>query len=221
MPGVGPSSTIIPAKRSFAQLQRFVADYVQAPDDAEALDTAGYGINSGIDHLNTYTWYKGLAYQDITTVLADADYDLDGEVKDPRTTELLNSSSNVQGTLDYLPIKSFLDERYIVTGSGEPCLYTLDYVNRLLLLDVPPTQAWVTLYPTIRFWYFPRFAKLIDADDTFTGPPEFETFLGWYGRAELASVRRPSAAGFAENKWQTILRRLRADDSNTQTDYPK
>lgn len=220
MPGVPPSSNIVPPRRSMAQLRRSVASYVQAPDDNEALDNALVGINSGIDILNTYTWFKYIPTQSIPSVAGDRDYSLDGEIKDPRMLELLDSGGTQIGVMDYLPLKSFLDDVYFAVV-GDPYAYSINYVTRELLLSVAPSASWVARYPTMRLWYFPRFAKLIETDDMYAGPPEHEEFLLWHGRAEIAAVRRPAAAGYAEGRAMRILTRLRADDSNAQTDYPK
>jgi hypothetical protein len=214
VPVVGSSSPT-PAVRAFSDLKNEVARYVKAPNDTDALAAAGSCINNAIRRLNTRAWQWSLTYQDITLAASDASYSLAAAFKAPRHAELLDSSGNAKMRLDWALPKNFLEQFEDRSTNGDPHAYTvLNFQDAgELLLSAPPSSSFVSAYPTLRLWYFPRLQVLAgDSDVMDECPSEVELFVTWYAKAEMAATYDPGLASYAAGEWRSAWQALVRDD---------
>lgn len=213
MPVVVGSGNESPSQRGLAELSEEVAGYVLMPDSARARAVAAKGINGGIRRLNMRTWEWGKTYQDITLSAATADYDMASDFMAPRSTELLNGSGLTRDSgMTYMDPKSFVETFFDRTTSGTPCAYTVmnSHDTGQLTLDVPCSEAFVALYPTLRLRYYRRTAYLVSDSDILDAPSEVEEFIVWWGCAFVASRFDPSkqqwAIQNAMTAWNGLIR---------------
>lgn len=221
--GVGTSSAQTPLNRNFGGMKKYVAAYVQGAQLTSVLADAGAAINGAVDFVNMNRW-KFLHKSDTITLTADtASYTTPADLKRPLKLYRLNGSSERQGQIDFREQDVFFDELHAQTGSGFPTYYTIPSAGvRTLLLDRAPSSDFVTQYPTLELRYYARLQNFSDDGDTIgdlNAPPELWSFLAWYARWDLASVRAPRQADAAERHWKTMFTRLRADDLDTLTDW--
>ena len=223
--GVGTSTAQTPLNTNFAGLKRFVANYVQGADQPSILGVAGDAITAGIDILNTKLWNWSIKTQTITTVSSDADYSLNADFKKPRKLFRNDTSGNRTGWLNFKEPKAFMDQHPAAISDSVPGVYTVinPTANPVLLLNFPPAADWVTSYPTLTLYYYSRVQHFGGNSQTMSdigAPPEVWTFLGWYGRWDLAATRSDSrSVERAFSMWNRMLRDLKADDGDVQTDW--
>lgn len=206
-----------PGALSCASLKRAVVDYVQGPqDDGELQAVAGREIDLAFMQLNTKNWRLLRAEHDITLVLADFDYELPSNFKESRLVTLLNASSEPISQIGFEEWSIFNRLRSDYGSASDPCYYSIDHLNRLLVLDAPPRQSFLDVYPTARLLYYRR---LTGCEDT-SRPPEFDPFIIWAAREGLAAIRGDvQRANYAGSKAAQLLAALKRDDTNLQTDW--
>jgi hypothetical protein len=218
--GVPAASVYTPAPHSLAALKRDVLNYVQGTQsDSDLNDLAQRAINNGIDRINSRNWKQLINKDTLTLVADDADYGLSNDFKRPITLLRLDSSSNRDGRLDYLPLQTFYNEHRYATASGDPRWYTIQHKQRLLLLDVPVGSAFASAYPTLELWYHRRIPHLTGDADRIDIPPEFERFIVNHAAAELAAMRGHQVLSFVRQEEELAWSELKIDDNNTATDW--
>lgn len=201
-----------PSARTFGELKAELARYIKMPTDPEALAVAGDCVLDAIRFYNTKTWKWGLVYLDITLVADNAEYDLLGDTKEPRYAELLDSANRAASRLRYQDPRSFLEANFPITSSGEASAYTLMNVHETgtLRLDTPPSAAFITTYPTLRFWYYRRIQHPAADGDVIDVPSEVEGGIVAKGKSLLCQIYDKARVGIAENehaqRWQLIHR---------------
>ena len=214
------STALVTAPDSFATLKRYVVDYVQGGNDPELLDVAGRAINRAIDRINAKTWQKQIARQTFTTRLNTAEYTLNKDFKDPINLSLMNSGQYPAKRLPYKDYKSLEIENPNAENAGTPTHYTVHYHRRTLVLSLDPAQSFVDDYPYMALLYHNRLAYLAGDSDRHGADPEFNGFIGWLARADIAAVRgERSLAQTAKAEASDIWRDLRESDNNTVTDW--
>jgi len=223
---VSASSALTPLALNFAGLKRYVANYVQGASDDGVLDVAGQAINAGVHMFNRRNWQWNVATQTITLTANDDDYELNDDVKRPLKLWRLNASSNREGRIAFKSSKVFMDEHPWKIGGNFPAFYTIisPVQENLLLLNVAPSAAYVSSYPTLKFYYYPRIKIFADDNDTMSDVnlwPEAWDILGWYGRWEFAMVRGMTGRTVdrAHVHWKDQYRDLIADNEDVQTDW--
>lgn len=207
-----------PDQNTLTDLIRRVLNYVMAKNDSELDAVATEAINGGINKINSRNWRKLIKQDDETFVQDQRIYDLPDYFRAPRNVERWNSSSKSDGRISYLPIEIMLKEHPYATGSDTPVLYAIDYDNWKIMFDVAPDASFVANYPKYNLWFHGRQPHLSGVV-TISLPAEFEEFLVWYARAEVASFRRPELAKHASMQAQIIWTDLVADDNDTMTDW--
>jgi len=214
------SVALATAQDSFATLKRYVVDYVQGGDDPELLDIAGRAINRAIDRINAKTWIKLLARQTFTTTLNTAEYALNKDFKDPINLSLLNSGQYPAKRMPYVDYKSFEMEYPNAESPGYPTRYSIYYHTRTLVLSLDPAQPFVDAYPYMALLYHKRIPYLAKDSDRQETTPEFNGFIGWYARSDLAATRgERGLANDARGEAGSIWRDLRESDNTTDTDW--
>lgn len=218
---VDGSGTTTPGASSLADLRRCVLDYVQGSDDSHLLDVATRAINMAIDKVNAVPWKRMQSTQDIDFVAGTISYDLSATFKEAAHCELLNSSDLPIGRIYYKGLKTLMEENADRSTNGEPLYYSIDHPNRTFVLDRPPSSAFISNFPKARLWAKTRLARLTNAADQHGGPPEFDRFLCWDARADVAAVRgHSSSADRAMRAAEQIFRLLRVDDKAMVQDWP-
>lgn len=214
-----PSSTsYTPGNLNAATMIRHVLNFVSSVGDSDLNTLAREGLNQGIDRINSVTWNKIYGIQTITLVADDDDYSVSSDHKDP--IRLLRMRSGVRdGRIPYKFHQTFFNEHPNAINSGYPNRYTIDYKQRLLVLSRPPTSSYVTTWATLEYWYHRRLARLTQNSDTIDIPPEFEWFLIWTARMEVASDLYPEKSLLAERRVEALWRELRNQDFETETDW--
>lgn len=214
------SVALATSQDSFATLKRYVVDYVQGGDDPELLDIAGRAINRAIDRINAKTWQKMIARQTFNTRLNTAEYTLNNDFKDPINLSLLNSGQYPAKRLPYVDYKSMEIEYENAESAGCPTRYSIYYHTRTLVLSLDPAQSFVDDYPYMALLYHKRIPYLAKDSDRQETTPEFNGFIGWYGRADLAATRgERGLATDAKREASDIWRDLRESDNNIATDW--
>ncbi|RLB37673.1 MAG: hypothetical protein DRH30_12775 [Deltaproteobacteria bacterium] len=209
---------LVPAQSTGTVLIRKVLDYCMLKVDTELQQVALDAINNAINKINTRNW-KQLLAQDSTALVADTrTYALPDNFRAPRHMEWLDSSDKSHGHVPFKELKSILVEHPDATESGSPRRYTVDRMARLVMFDVPPTAAHATEYVKYNLWYFARQLHLAGGT-SIAYPTEFEEYIMWRARAELASFRRPDAASYAYGQAKSAWTALVADDNNTMSDW--
>ena len=220
MPVVVSGSGAIPSSVTASEMIRYVLDYVQGSDEPHLRDVALRAINRSLDRINTVRWQKIVGYQDITFVASTQTYDLASDVKEPQTFMLLDSSDNLCRRLPFKEMGVMDWEHQVVSGTGYPQCYTLDYGQHQLRLERSPSSAFVAAYPTGRLRYYRRLAHLTQDSDQLGIPADFDWFIGWSGRADMAAARgERAAASDAQREAREAWATLRQNDFDTQPDY--
>jgi len=208
-----------PPGRTFSELKRAVVDIVQGANDPELLDVAGRSINNAIDELNLYNWIKLAGKQDITLSLNQADYSIQSDVKNPIGLGLWNNGAP-KSKLQFKEYRTLEEEHPWAVDSGWPMAYTIYYEERALSLNVLPNQSFIDNYDTMRLRFFRRVHHLVDDSQRLDLPSEFNSYVLWQARFDLASVRGEFAqADRAGVKSARLLSQLRNDDHETETDW--
>jgi hypothetical protein len=215
--GSGTSPT--PGHRTAGTLIRAVLTYVQAPDDSELQEVARECLNSAIAFVNARRWNKLTSQTDLSMTASDDDIGVPADFKEPLSLFELNSSSERVKRVPFLPLQTMLFERENTTVAGNPQHYSINYKTREVILDVPPSSGYVATVPTMRLHYFRRLAELSNDSSTIDNEPEFDWFLIWQARAEIAMIRDPGKVMFAQRRAQEILRELRRSDTDQMTDW--
>jgi hypothetical protein len=206
----------LPGTSGLPTLKRRICAYVGLPDDPSALTEAEDAIDSALNHLNTRPWRWAVAYDDITTVLDDADYDFPRDLGEPYDIERLNGDGNPDGRIPWKDPKTFLVDFDRVTGSGTPKVYTiLERESGLITLDRPPDQSFVSSYPTLRLWYLRNAYRNGSAVDV---PAHIEHFVLWYARWEMAMIHGRDRVDSAERAWTRIWQEIIRKD-NAEVDF--
>lgn len=198
------------------------AGYVLMPDDDEAIEIAAAGVRRAIDRLNTRKWRWALSYQDITFVAEQQSYDLNEDFKAPRRFTIFDVNSREQFRLDYKEWTTFADEDLVsISGSGDPYCYSSGNSNDYgtISLNVAPSSTWVATYPTGRIWYFRRVAYPVISSDPILVPSEVGGFLLASAEAFCAARYAPDKESSARVRAEMLLKELRIDDLDTQTDW--
>lgn len=215
------STVVAPHPSSFASLKRYVVDYVQGVDDAELLDVAGRAINAAVDMLNAErSWIKVNRKQTIYLVADQIDYNINTDFKDPIYALLLNTSFMPTKRLNYKDYKTLALDNPNAEFSGSPWVYTIFYNERLFSFVITPTQDFVSSTPYVELRYHNRLQYMTADSDTHGGPPEFNAFIGWQARFDVATARGESnLARLAEIKALRVLDALKMSDNSTETDW--
>lgn len=213
--GVAAPTAQTPTNKSFGTLKREVADFVRSPDDPEALEIAGIGINNAIRKLNNRIWWWTVAYQDIALVQGRMDYSLSSDFKRSMIIERIKSDGHTDGKIRYYNPEEF-EEIFRTSGSsGQPAGATIfnAQVSPKLSLDVGPSSSFVEKYPTLRHRYYKKLSILSGDQQVVDVPSEVELFLTWYGREEACAVYRPQLFSLARSEREEVWRELVADNS--------
>lgn len=223
--GLGTSTYNTPQARTFTELKRDVASYVLMPDQGEALDAAGVGINNAIRRLNSRAWKWSITYTDLTLATDTFDYTLPNDFKDVFAMELLDASGNPQDHVGYMQAKEFMQTFQSSTATaGEPQFATvINAKNSLVLtLNYSPTTAFVAAYPTLRVRYFKRLPLLSTGSDRPDIYSEVENYVTWKAKEYIASVYDPAKVRYARAEADDVWRDLVADDNETgYRDWPE
>jgi len=217
---VPASSSVTPGHDTAGTLMSKVASYVQAvTDDAEVKSTILCALNGAIAFVNARPWYKLTSSSDLDMTADDDDIGLPATFKEPLACYQLNSSDERTKRLPYKPLQTLLAERQDNTTPGTPSAYAINYNTRELILDIQPSSAWVTNNPELRLYFHRRLAELTQDSSVSGGEPEFDWFLIWYARREMAAVRDPGKFQLADRMTEQFYRELRRSDTNQQTDW--
>jgi hypothetical protein len=220
MPVVVSGVTNVPSNKAYSSLKNEVARYVLRPDDSEALNVAGDGLNDAIRRLNTETWYWALVKQDISLVNGTATYSLSDAFRAPRNASLLNASNQECVRLSWMDPKTFeavyQDARSAV---GSPESYTAynNYSDGLVTLYPTPDAS---SYPKVRIRYSQNLANFSGASDTLNAPSWVEGFIVSWAQAYMAAIYAPDKydrAKRAAEEWWMHLRRT--DQKQALTDW--
>lgn len=216
---VGASSSFEPALQACSTLVGQVLAFFQAPDDSEIRSVALNGLNAALDLINSRQWKKIVGAQTITLDNTNNEYDVADEFKDPIRLFKLTSASVKDGRIEFATEARFYEIfETPVASSGEPCLYTYDYAQRKIVLDVVPSSGFTSRNPYLHLRYHRRVGKL-NCTGTTGLPPEFDEWLIARAAVWLAAVRDPDRIPYlsaeASDRWRMLIR----DDGNIQTDY--
>lgn len=222
MPIVVPGVGYTPSALTQNQLRQAVANYiglgglVAAAADADLISAVDQAIGCATSRLNVRKWHKWLMLQTIDLVVDTAVYDVAELHKDPGRLLQLNTAGAREGRIPFKEQLTLFDEHPWATTSGDPCYYSLDYDLRQLVLDVPVASSYLSRYPQLAFYFYPRVSI---SETGFVSPPEFDWFIIWHARMELASYRRGGdAMQLAERQADKHWVLLERWDSDTQTD---
>jgi len=217
---VPASSSTTPGHKNAGQMISEVASYVQADTtDTELASVVLSALNSGIGLCNSRLWQKLVKSSDLTMTASDDDIGLPADFKEPMAVFQLNSSDVRTQRLPFKPMKSLLEEDQNNATSGIPQFYGINYGTRELILNRQPSSAWVSSVPQLRVYYFRRLAELTQNSSTIDAEPEWEWFLIWHARREMAAIHDPAKFGLADRMAQQYWQMLIRNDTNQMSDW--
>lgn len=217
---VPASTSTTPGHYTASTMAGQVASYIYGDTaDAELLSQITMTLNAGIGLINSRRWHKLTSQTDLTMTAADDDIGLPADFKEPIAVFTVNSSDERILRLPMKPLKSLLLERPNNDTTGSPEAYGINYKTRELILDVQPSSAWVSQYPELRVFYHRRLANLTQDSSTIGGEPEWDWFLIWHGRREMAAIRDPAKFGLADRMAEQFWRQLIRNDTDQMSDW--
>lgn len=222
--GIAVDSTpsVSPAAMDKASIRRDILRFVMGGDDPELLGYANDAIRDALNSLNMRNWWWALKTQSITLDNTNTEYDLNSNFKAPIKGELLDSSSDRNGMLNWLDPRRFLDALNDLTSTANgPRYYTVfsPHANGKVTLDRVPSSNFTDNHSTLRLRYYSRLALVSDGD-VLDAPSEVESFVTWFGKQSIAlSTGDLRKAREAEKMWRRAEQLLREDDEDIQTDY--
>jgi hypothetical protein len=197
-----------------------VASYLQIDtSDSEVLSLILCALNSGIALCNSRRWHKLTAQSDMTMAANDDDISLPTDFKEPMSVFTVNSSDNRTNRLPHKPLQTLLVEQEDNSTAGTPRAYAIDYKNRNLILDIQPSSAWVSQNPELRVFYHRRLTELSQSSSTIDAEPEWDWFLIWHARREMAAIRDPDKFGLADRMAEQFWRQLIRNDTDQMSDW--
>lgn len=200
------------ARKTFRQLQKDVARYVQGDDsDTELLGIAGSGINAGIDQLNMYDWCSETTTSGFGFVADQRDYNAPTDAIAFTELSLLGSDGNIRGRLRYrLPevFERLHNPAYGDIPNGFPTEYTI-YGERstqpTMRLSATPTSSFVATNPSGEYRYSQEIAQLSGVSETMSVSREMEQAVTWFAKSYVAAVYDPDKVQYAEARYQDLL----------------
>ena len=208
---VSVAQSAVAGAKTFAQIKSEVARYVMAPDSERVRDVAGDGIVDAVRRINSREWEQLLTPVEIALEENVREYKVPGNFKAPRTLQLLLLDRKPTGYLQYMDPKTFQLNFANVSPVGQPTHYTAHNANYSLVLTLnrKPSLDWVVSTPYMNLWYYRRLELPRYDSDVLTYPPEWESFVAWWGKAYIASVYDPSrhvpSMQMAQGIWQELI----------------
>jgi len=217
---VPASSSTTPGHKNAGTMISEVASYVQADStDSELASVIMGALNSAIGLCNSRRWHKLIKSTDLTMTAADDDIGLPADFKEPMAVFRLNSSDVRTYRMPFKPLRSLLEEDPSNATAGHPTFYSINYGTRELFLSRQPASEWVTANPQLRVYYFRRLAELTQTSSTIDAEPEWEWFLVWHARREVAAFREPDKFGLADRMAQQYWQMMIRSDTDQMSDW--
>lgn len=221
--------TFVPVSRTQTNFRSLVLGYVQADNlsDSELTAVADEALDSATGRINSRNWHKILGNATATLVADQISYtfasgfsSVISDVRDPIALMKRDTNANRSGRIAYKAFKSMLVEHPSAGTSGTVSVYSMDYQNRQLTFDRAPDAAFVASYPSVDFWYHRRIAELSGTSDDMDVPPDFDWYIVWHARMEVAEHlgfdrKADRALQMMERQWQALTR----DDNEVETDW--
>lgn len=216
--GIAATWAQSPGPTDAPELIRKVARFCLVQDSEEGRSVALDGIHDAENAINTKLWPWLLTSQTITLTGA-LTYNLSATFKAPRSAELLDSGSNVMGTLGYMDPKTF-DLNFSYRQSGAAMSHYTAFNDR----DdgILSVSGGVAYYPTLKLWFYRRLQTMTDAAVTpLTVPREVESFIYWKASSFMASIYDSAKYALATSEADKVWKMLIADSLRSQlSDWP-
>ena len=176
----------VPSAQTFEVIKDNILRYLKLKDDAEADTLAGLAIRSALVRLAAYPLKGNLATGDVTITTAFVTATLPTDFNMAFSMHFLNTSNENDGRIVYRREEDF--DALLPKGStvGTPRQYCVRGGESVFEFDRKPSS--VTIHPKVRLRYFKRYDQYATDSSTLTIAPEFEEFMIWHGRKELASI---------------------------------
>ncbi len=199
----------VPAAQTWANLKLAILRYNKLKNDTTADSNAELALRSGLSRLAAYPMKSSLATAALTltadqnTVSVPADFNL------PFSLHVIDSNDKRDGRFIYKGEEDFDFHHSNEEGvSGDPTLYTFRGGDTTLEFDRAPDATYITTRPKVRLRYYRRYDTLNTQTSTLAVPPEWEEFLIWNGRREIAAVYDSAKFPLADQEANRSLREL-------------
>lgn len=200
----------VPDAQTYEAIKDSILAYLKLIDDTRADTLAALAVRSGLVRLAAYPLKGNLATDDISLSTSFHTFSVPADFNMAFSLHFLDTSDNRDGRIVYKREENFdqivhRDEGVV----GVPTLYTVRGGETVAEMDKTPGS--ITVHPKVRLRYFRRYNNLTTSTDSFSFAPEFEEFLIWHGRKELAAIydsaKYPLAQAEADRSRLDLVRR--------------
>jgi len=176
------------------------------------LEAAGRAINEGIDRFNARHVVDFGSSTDTDTALVDGtnSYTLDADFFAVRDVQLVDTDSDVQFRLTYVPWEEFNKRHPKQSQTGRPDIWTARNTfddKQSLLYPVPDSGAAADY--TIRVTTYTRIDRPASDSDIINAPRELGPALCWYGGWKLLAIKKGAGhvdTQLARREWEQWFR---------------
>lgn len=188
------------SNRTFAQLERDLAEYVGAPVGGRGPYLAGLALNDAIDFANMRQLWFMETHRNITLVSGTRSYTQSAASPAFNThivTTILNpSGAGVSRYIVYLPRNQFEIAGFESNiNQGPPSFLTYDEINNAIVFDRDPGSGFNGRI--VRMLYYGKIPRLVSASDTMGIVDEGEQFIF---QTAIWRLRRLARMDYAADK---------------------
>jgi hypothetical protein len=199
----------VPAPETWANLKLAILRYNKLKNDTTADANAEIALRSGLARLAAYPMKSALATAELTLTAGQNTVSVPSDFNLPFSVHALDANSKRAARYVYRGEEDFDFVYSNQEGvAGTPTFYTLRGGNTVLEFDRSPEASYVTVHPKVRLRYYKRIDTLNTSTSTLSIPPEWEEFLIWNGRREIAAIYDSAKFPLADQEANRTLREL-------------
>ncbi len=199
----------VPAPQTWANLKLAILRYNKLKNDGTADENAELALRSGLSRLAAYPMKSALATVSLTLTSGENTVSVPGDFNLPFSLHVLDTDNKRSGRIVYQGEEDFDYWHSNEEGiAGVPTFYTYRGGDSVLEFNRAPEADFVVTNPFVRLRYYKRLDTLTTDTSTLVIPPEWEEFLIWNGRREIAAIYDSAKFPLADQESNRSLREL-------------
>lgn len=199
----------VPAPETWANLKLAILRYNKLKNDPTADANAEAALRSGLSRLAAYPMKSALATVELTLSSGENTVSVPGDFNLPFSLHVIDTNSKRAGRWVFRGEEEFDQMYHNQQGiAGVPTFYTFRGGETVLEFDRSPEAAYVVTNPFVRLRYYKRIDTLDTSTASLAVPPEWEEFLIWNGRREIAAIYDSAKFPLADQEANRSLREL-------------